>query len=82
MVGTAQRSVDFPLLTAKLRAVETIIGKRWIEVDTTSYDVRLHHTADQIVAEVERLLRDLFGVNAMRGLLEFTIDDNPDADTD
>ncbi len=62
-------------LLAVLRAVETIIGKRWIEVDTTSGDVRLHHNADQIVAEVERLLRDLFGVNAMNDILDSSPDD-------
>lgn len=56
-------------LTAVLRAVETIIGKRWIEVDVTSGDVRLHHTSGQIVAEVERLLRDMFGVNAVTDLI-------------
>jgi len=51
-------------LSAALAAVQEIIGKRWIEVDPAG-DVVLHHTATQIVAEVERNLRDMFGgVNA------------------
>jgi hypothetical protein len=52
-------------LTAALRAVETIIGNRWIEVESGG-DVTLHNTASQIVAEVERNLRELLGVNAMK----------------
>lgn len=51
-------------LIAALEAVETIIGRRWLEVEPSG-DVLLHHTASQIVAEVERHLRDLFGVNAL-----------------
>lgn len=51
-------------LTAALGAVQEIVGKRWIEVDNGG-DVVLHHTATQIVAEVERHLRDMFGVNAV-----------------
>lgn len=53
-------------LLSVLAAVETIIGMRWIEVDSNSGDVRLHGGADQIVAEVERVLRDMFGVNALQ----------------
>ena len=51
------------LITA-LQAVETIVGRRWLEVEKSG-DVRLHHTASQIVAEVERHLLDLFGVDAL-----------------
>jgi hypothetical protein len=51
-------------LVAALDAVETIIGSRWLEVESSG-DVVLHHTAPQIVAEVERHLRDLFGINAL-----------------
>jgi hypothetical protein len=51
-------------LIAALEAVETIIGRRWLEVESSG-EVLLHHTASQIVAEVERHLRDLFGVNAL-----------------
>lgn len=47
------------LITA-LQAVETIVGKRWLEVEKSG-DVRLHHNAEQIMAEVERSLYDLFG---------------------
>lgn len=49
-------------LTASLQAVETIVGKRWLEVENSGL-VRLHHTAGQIVAEVERHLRSLLGVD-------------------
>jgi hypothetical protein len=51
-------------LVAALGAVETIVGRRWLEVQPGG-DVLLHHTASQIVAEVERHLRDLFGVDAL-----------------
>jgi hypothetical protein len=51
-------------LVAALGAVETIVGRRWLEVQPGG-DVLLHHTAPQIVAEVERHLRDLFGVDAL-----------------
>jgi hypothetical protein len=51
-------------LIAALKAVETIVGVRWLEVENGG-GVRLHHTAGQIVAEVERHLKDLLGVNAM-----------------
>jgi hypothetical protein len=50
-------------LVAALEAVQTIIGTRWLEVEGSG-EVALHHTAPQIVAEVERHLRDLFGVDA------------------
>ena len=54
-------------LSASLRAVATIIGPRWIEVNEANDEVRLHTNVGQIVAEVERNLRDLFGdgVNAI-----------------
>jgi len=48
-------------LSASLRAVATIVGARWIEVNEANDEVRLHTTAGQIVAEVERNLRDIFG---------------------
>lgn len=53
-------------LSASLRAVETIIGTRWIEVNVANDEVRLHGTASQIVAEVDRNMNDMFGegVNA------------------
>jgi hypothetical protein len=53
------------LITA-LQAVETIVGKRWLEVEKSG-DVRLHHNAEQIMAEVDRNLYDLFGdgINAL-----------------
>ncbi|GAA0220117.1 hypothetical protein GCM10009527_015440 [Actinomadura nitritigenes] len=56
---------EFPpeRLIASLQAIETIIGSKWLEV-AKSGEVHLHHTAHQIVVEVERNLRDLFGVDA------------------
>ncbi|MFI6239878.1 ATP-binding protein [Micromonospora sp. NPDC050795] len=51
-------------LIAALQAVATIVGSRWIEVETGG-NIRLHHTAQQIIAEVERHLRGLLGVDAM-----------------
>lgn len=51
-------------LVAALDAVETIVGPRWLEVDSSG-SVLLHATAGQIVAEVERNLRDLLGVDAL-----------------
>jgi hypothetical protein len=50
-------------LTTSLQAVQTIVGPRWLDVDVSG-EVRLHATAAQIVAEVERMLRDMFGVDA------------------
>lgn len=48
-------------LAAALQAVSTIVGSRWIEVSSANDEVRLHGSASQIVAEVERHLRDMFG---------------------
>lgn len=47
-------------LIQSLRAVETIVGTRWIEVEGGG-DVRLHSNVDVILAEVERYLSDLAG---------------------
>ena len=42
-------------LTARLKAVENIIGSRWIVVgDSDSGNVLMHQTADQILAELDR----------------------------
>lgn len=67
---TAARYIDPELrkfepekLTASLAAVQTIVGPRWLEVETSGV-IRLHATAAQVVAEVERLLHDMFGVDA------------------
>jgi Histidine kinase-, DNA gyrase B-, and HSP90-like ATPase len=63
-VDTVLREFTPERLVAALGAVETIVGRRWLEVQSGG-DVLLHHTAPQIVAEVERHLRDLFGVDAI-----------------
>ena len=48
-------------LIARLKAVETILDPRWIDVDTTSYDVLMHHTADQLLARFEDCFNELYG---------------------
>lgn len=48
-------------LTARLKAVENIIGSRWIEVETISSDIRLHQTAEQILAALEQNIAGLTG---------------------
>lgn len=40
-------------LTARLRAVETIIGDRWLRVDESG-DVFMHQTAEEILSELDR----------------------------
>jgi hypothetical protein len=44
-------------LRAALRAVEVIVGQRWIEVND-NYDVIMNHTATQILTELERRSQD------------------------
>lgn len=46
-------------LTARLQAVETIIGRRWIEVDAHSYDVKMHQTSEQILQILDKNVREL-----------------------
>ena len=46
-------------LIARLKAVESIIGTRWLEVDTTTHDVLMHQTAPQILAELDRAVNSL-----------------------
>ena len=46
-------------LIARLKAVESIVGPRWIEVDLSSKNVLMHQTADQILKELERNFDDL-----------------------
>ena len=46
-------------LAARLKAVENIIGDRWIEVDEDSGKVLMHQRADQILAELDRNIGDL-----------------------
>lgn len=54
-------------LTAALLAVETIVGRRWIEVDKPSGDIRLHHTAIQVATEVERVMGSLLNRSEPEG---------------
>ena len=49
-------------LIARLKAVETILGPRWIGVGTPdSYDVIMHDTAEQLLAQFERGINELGG---------------------
>ena len=45
---------DEDRLVARIAAIETIIGKRWMEVDRGSGKVKLHSTAREILAELNR----------------------------
>lgn len=49
-------------LVSALKAVETIVGPRWIDVNEVSWDVRMSHTAAQILTELERRSRDDLGL--------------------
>jgi hypothetical protein len=53
-------------LIAALTAVQTIIGQKWIEVNVSSGDVRMSHTAESIITEVDRRLQDDLGLPATR----------------
>ncbi len=46
-------------LSARLKAVENIVGTRWFEIDTVSNNVVMHHTAEQILEELRRNMEDL-----------------------
>ena len=48
-------------LTARLKAMQSIIGTRWIEIDEDSYEVVMHHNAQEILKELERNTTDLHG---------------------
>ena len=48
-------------LTARLKAMQSIIGTRWIEIDENSYEVVMHHNTQEILKELERNARDLHG---------------------
>ena len=48
-------------LTARLKAMQSIIGTRWIEIDEDSYEVVMHHNAQEILKELERNTTGLHG---------------------
>ena len=50
-------------LTARLKAVEHIVGERWIEV-RDSGEVLMHQTAEQILGELKRNMEDLTSTTA------------------
>ncbi len=60
MVDERLRAFTPERLIAALQAVETIVGERWLEVEKSG-NVRLHHSTEQVLAEVQRNLHDLFG---------------------
>ena len=47
-------------LTARLKALESIVGSRWIEVDEESYEVAMHQNVQEILKELERNTTDLY----------------------
>lgn len=50
---------DEERLVARMEAVETIIGTRWIEVERQSGKVKLHSTCKEILEELERNIAEL-----------------------
>jgi hypothetical protein len=50
-------------LVAALRAVEIIVGARWLEVFESSFEVVMNHTANQILTELERRSQDELGID-------------------
>ena len=48
-------------LKARLKAMQSIVGTRWIEIDDDSYEVVMHHNSHEILKELERNTRDLQG---------------------
>ena len=55
----ALQAFDPERLVARLKAVESFVGVRWLEVNENTRDVFLHHTAEQIRAQFEREFGDL-----------------------
>lgn len=53
-------------LVAALKAVETIVGPQWLEVDEIRREVRMGHTSQQILNELDRRSQDDLGL-APRG---------------
>ena len=51
-------------LIARLKAVETIIGSRWIGIEEDSGNVFMHQTADQILIEFNRNIGPLIGTTS------------------
>lgn len=56
----AQYSPD--RLVAALKAVQVIVGVRWLEVNEASREVTMGHTATQILAELDRRSQDDLGL--------------------
>ena len=48
-------------LRARLKAMQSIVGTRWIEINDDSYDVVMHHNSSEILKELDRNTRDLQG---------------------
>ena len=53
-------------LRARLRAMQSMIGTRWIEIDENSYEVIMHHNTQEILRELERNAADLFDRISLR----------------
>ena len=56
--NSAFREFEPARLTARLRAVENIVGTRWIEVEDSG-NVIMHQAAEQVLVELERNIGDL-----------------------
>ncbi len=50
---------EVPHLVARLKAVESIVGTRWIEVNAQSQEVNMRQTAEQILNILDRNIREL-----------------------
>ena len=59
------RNFELDKLVARLKAVENIVGSRWIEVDQSSYSVRMHTTADQVEEMLTKNIQQLPGIPNM-----------------
>lgn len=57
-LDTRLRDYEPEKLITALQAVQIIVGQQWLDVNSTSGDVRMLHSAASIIAEVDRRLRD------------------------
>lgn len=62
---------DLDHLVARLKAVENIVGTRWIEVEAIAREVIMHQSSENILAEFERNISDLTTVPGL-GVPEVT----------
>lgn len=58
-MNQALRVFEPERLVARLKAVESFVGVRWLEVNEHTRDVLLHRTAEQVLAKLEREIGEL-----------------------